>query len=214
MFEADKIQAEDEFEADRKILRDKMITTAVEKRRKLTDEKSSITLIDSNDKTSTRISLRKRSNNTKESKESTSYIKKLNPPHVEYSLQETEIIEDINLIQKGMSNNSSFSKFSTITTVVTRSSSTSTSTSNNNTSTSTSNLSDVYTDKGKLYYHTQVFDKGKEVFIEAKQENGKWQGTIVVVNPAEIHIKSSDGTKSRFSLSQIRNGKYSLTAVN
>lgn len=46
--------------------------------------------------------------------------------------------------------------------------------------------SDVYTDKGKLYYHSQVFDKGKDVFIEAKQENGKWQGTIVVVNPAEV----------------------------
>jgi len=179
------------------------------------------------------------------------YKRKLNPPHIAYSLQDNEIIEDLKLIQKGMSNTASFTKYTSVT-VTTRSmvapttsspiasaspisassSASSSSTSTTTTTTTTAmattttttttmttptpnnNQSDVYTDKGKLYYHNEIFDKGKDVFVESKQESGKWQGTLVVVNPAEIHIKSADGTKSRFPLSQLRNGKYSLTAVN
>jgi len=200
MFEAEKMQAEDEFEADRNVLRDRMMTSAVEKRRKLSDEKTSLNITDVNDGGIPHVSLRKHSN-LKESKEQP-YKRRLHPTtHVAYVLKENEILEDLNVIQKGMSSNSlSFTKY-TVSVVAPKPSSISSST-------------DVYTDRGKLYYHGQVFDKGKDVFIEAKHENGKWQGTIVVCNPAEIHIKSIDGTKSRFSLSQLRNGKYTVTPVN
>jgi hypothetical protein len=51
--------------------------------------------------------------------------------------------------------------------------------------------SDVYTDRGKLYYYNQVFERGREVLIEAKQDKweqqtNKWQGSLVVVNPSEV----------------------------
>lgn len=45
---------------------------------------------------------------------------------------------------------------------------------------------DVYADRGRLYYHHQIFEKGKDVFIEAKHEAGKWHGVIVMINPQEV----------------------------
>lgn len=46
--------------------------------------------------------------------------------------------------------------------------------------------SDVYVDKGKLHYFNQIFEKGNEVNIESKVESGRWQGVLVVINPAEV----------------------------
>lgn len=80
--------------------------------------------------------------------------------------------------------------------------------------------SDVYADKGKLYYHKETFEKGMEVSVEVKQPSnpeiasgGTWRGVIVSVNPAEIQIRANDGNKSRFSLAQLRSGKYSISFV-
>ena len=37
---------------------------------------------------------------------------------------------------------------------------------------------------------------------------------ISYIYKKKIHIRSPDGTKSRFPMSQIRNGKFTLTAAN
>lgn len=121
----------------------------------------------------------------KDSKEQPTYRRRLNPPHISYTLKETEISEDLNLIMKASSNFSSISK-------------------------ERNKPLEVYADRGKLHYFAQVIEKGKEVFIESKSENGKWSGLLVAINPAEIQIKNHDGTKSRFSLSQLRSGKITL----
>jgi len=70
---------------------------------------------------------------------------------------------------------------------------------------------DVYTDRGRLYYFNQVFEKGRDISIESQQETGRWHGSLVAVNPTEIHIKSADGTKSRFTVSHLRSGRYTIT---
>jgi len=185
IFQAEKKQCEDEYKTDKKNLREKMMAITLEKRKKLMDEKNTMNLTDGTERVTR--ALRKRGI-SKDSKDQAAYKRRLNPPHINYILKDTEIHEDLSLIQKA-SNHPTYGKIDHI----------------------GKNPSDVYTDRGRLYYHNQIFEKGKEVEIEAKHENGKWIGVIVVVNPAEIHIKSPDGTKSRFSLSQLRNGRYTIS---
>jgi len=209
IFLAEKKQAEDEYKADKKTLREKMMNTAMEKRKKLLEEKSTMNLTDfsdGNERMMTRTTRSKRGN--KDAKEQPSYKRRLNPPHINYTLKENEIAEDIGLIQKASVNQPSFPKHTT---------------NNNNITKPTlpptlpSEIQrDIYTDRGKLFYYNQVFEKGKDIFVECKQiENtGRWHGVIVLVNPAEIHIRSPDGTKSRFPLTQLRYGKYTISAAN
>jgi len=183
IFEAEQKQAEDEYRSDKKALKEKMMNIAVEKRKKLVDEKSNMNItVDSGERVMTRT-LRKRGKNDAKD-QSSSYKRRLNPPHISYTLKEGEILEDLSLIQKA---HPTYGKWG-----------------------SKNNL-EVYTDRGRLYYHNQTFEKGKEVFIESKHENGKWHGAIVMVSPSEIHIRSTDGTKSRFPLAQLRSGRYSLS---
>lgn len=164
-----------------------MLNNTQEKKRKLIEEKNTMSL---NSTTVTGVARHLRSRKLKDIKEPIQFKRRLNPPHINYTLKDSEIIEDINLIQKSISLHPSFGKWGRKST------------------------EEVYTDRGKLYYHNQIFEKGKDVFVEAKNESGKWHGTIVAVNPAEIHIKSPDGTKSRFLLTHLRNGKYNITLIN
>lgn len=186
VFEAEKRQAEDEFKHEQKFLKEKMMEIALEKKKKLEEDRSTMNLMgDVTDKSAKRALRPKRS---KEQKDAQTYKRRLNPPHINYSLKESEISEDLILIQKTSANHP-LGKFER------------------------GRTNDVYTDKGKLCYHNQVFEKGKEVVIEAKHESGKWQGILVSINPAEIHVKSPDNTKSRFSISQLRNGRYTIIAL-
>jgi len=185
IFQAEKSQAEDEFLSDQKALSEKMVNSILEKKKKLIDEKNTLTISDGPEKIIRRT--RPKRGKDKENKDQSNYRRRLNPPHISYTLKESEISEDLNLIIKQAPSNSS-------------------SKDQNNKSL------EVFADRGKLHYFNQVFEKGKDVFIESKSENGRWTGTIVAINPAEIHIRNPDGTKSRFSLHYLRNGKYTITS--
>jgi hypothetical protein len=76
-------------------------------------------------------------------------------------LRENEILEDLSIIQKAVSSHPSYGKWP-------------------------KKNDEVFADRGKLYYHNQVFEKGRDVFIEARSENAKWHGQIIAVNPAEV----------------------------
>jgi len=167
---------------------------ALEKKKKLIEEKTTMSLnADGTERIMTRT-LRKRGT-IKDAKDQGAYKKRLNPPNINYQLRENEIADDLGTIQRALPINTPALAATTRYAPGKLS-------------------SEVYTDRGRLYFHSQVFEKGRDVFIESKQENGKWHGVIIVVNPAEIHIKSVDGTKSRFSMSQLRNGRYAIMAAS
>eukprot|EP01114_Cavostelium_apophysatum_P023047 TRINITY_DN8560_c0_g3_i1.p1 TRINITY_DN8560_c0_g3~~TRINITY_DN8560_c0_g3_i1.p1 ORF type:complete len:404 (+),score=100.29 TRINITY_DN8560_c0_g3_i1:231-1442(+) len=197
LFEAEKRQAEEDYKVDIKNLREKMLDNTLERKRKLVEEKNTMNIsADGTERVMTRT-LRRRGG-IKDTKDTASYKKRLNPPSINYTLKEAEISDDLSVLLRNTANSSY----------------------NNNSSSSTitrfstlpaAKASDVYADKGKLHYHSQIFEKGKDIFVEAKQESGKWYGVLVVISPAEIHIKSADGTKSRFSLAQLRSGRYSIS---
>ena len=281
LFESEVIQAEEEFKIDKKGLREKMLTNAIDKKRKLIEEKNTINLSEG---AAERIMTRTLRSNKRSKDNTNNYKRRVNPPHIIYTLKDQEIMEDLNniLVLNNSNNNinNSNNNNNTLTSTINYSNISAINTSNiqnninttipininnnnnnnninsglqspnnyssnnnnnnnsppnknttnnnginnninnntinnnnnsNNSSNSSNSNSDVYADKGKLHYHGQVIDKGADVTVESKVEGGRWQGMIIVVNPAEIHIKSPDGTKSRFSLSQLRNGKYSLS---
>jgi len=210
IFLAEKKQAEDEYKADKKALREKMMNTAMEKRKKLLEEKNTMNLTDFSDGTERMMTRTTRSKRgSKDSKEQPNYKRRLNPPHINYTLRENEIGEDIGLIQKAAANLPSYGKHPPPPPTVNVPS-------KPISVASTFIGQDVYTDKGKLFYYSQIFEKGRDIFVESKQAetSGKWHGVIVVINPAEIIIRSPDGTKSRFSLIMVRNGKYTIQAAN
>lgn len=249
IFESEKKQAEDEFKLEKRNLKDRMLTVALEKRKKLVEEKLNLILTD---KYSSR-NLRKRSSNiletvptiviptpasvapanngsttptngTSGNPDSPNFSRRrLNPPQINYTLKDSEILEDLALIQKGTallnanshipqahahlsassSRGSGFNSKSFFSTSIPR--------------TESYHHPDVYSEHGKLHYHNMVLEKGKEIAVQAGPENdedpnGKWIGSIVLVNPAEIHVKTSDGTKNRFLLSHLRTGKYTIAA--
>jgi len=175
-FSSEKKQAEEEFKADKKELREKMINTILEKKRKLTEEKSTLNLTEGSDiPVNTRLRTRRQSTHQ--------ILKKKEPtlPDILYTLNDSEILEDITAIQKGLIAEQSVA---------------------------------VSVERGALVYKGQPFEKGRDVLIESTGSNHKWHGVIVNINPSEIHLKSVDGSKSRFSLSQMRNGKYSIVTAN
>jgi len=182
--DAEKKQCEDECKSETKNIRERMMAITLAKRKRLMEEKKSMNFTYGTERGT--HPLKKRGI----SKDQATGKRRSNPPQINYILKETEIHEDLSLIQKALSRPSKFIEHIG------------------------KSPSDVYSDKGRLNYHNQIFEKGKEVEIEAKNENGKWVGVLVVVNPAEIHIKSSDGTKSRFSMSQLRNGRFSISLSN
>jgi len=181
IYDSEKKQAEEEYKTDKKNLRDKMLEAALEKKKKLQEDKNTISLnADGSERIMTRTLRSKRG--LKDAKEQGSYKKRVPPPSISYQLRENEITDDLSVIQKVLQNGSNGK-----------------------------GSSDVYTDRGRLYYFNQVFEKGRDVFIESEQESGKWHGSLVAVNPTEIHIRSADGTKSRFTLSHLRSGRYTIT---
>jgi len=110
--------------------------------------------------------------------------RRLNPPHINYALREPEMLEDIELINKALG----------MPTKVTPN----------------PGSHDVFVDRGVLNFEGSSFEKGQEIIVSDRNDQ-TWTGTLVVVNPAEIHIRVADGSKSRFSLQAMRNSKFKIS---
>eukprot|EP01117_Protostelium_nocturnum_P019844 TRINITY_DN86_c0_g2_i1.p1 TRINITY_DN86_c0_g2~~TRINITY_DN86_c0_g2_i1.p1 ORF type:complete len:232 (+),score=101.19 TRINITY_DN86_c0_g2_i1:90-785(+) len=100
VYEAEKAQGEDEYKRERNELKEKMLNSAIEKKKKLVEEKSSMNPSDG-ERVNTRTSARKRGG-AKEmnTKDVPSVKRKFNPPQLNYNLKESEISDDLALIQK------------------------------------------------------------------------------------------------------------------
>ncbi|PRP82638.1 suppressor of defective silencing 3-like [Planoprotostelium fungivorum] len=175
IFAAEKQQGEDEYDNEKKSLQEKMINTVQEKKKKLLDEKTTAEEKNVNARTS------QRKRNGKELKDGGSIKRKLNPPHILYTLREDEIKEDLAIIHKGHPYKNKAAQ------------------------------ADVYAERGKLFLEGNSFEKGQHVKIESQTDNNVWKGIITFVSPAEIHLKGESGVQSRFTLTQLKSRRYVIS---
>jgi len=104
VFSADLKQADDEFISDKNNLKKSMMAITEDKQNKLASEKNTLNLTIPERitrSTAQRESKRKRSTL---SKDQSNGKRRLNPSHINYSLRDNEIMEDLKLIQKASSN--------------------------------------------------------------------------------------------------------------
>lgn len=104
-FESEKKQAEDEFQNEKRELKEKLAKNILKKRNQLEEEKNTMNLIDGPEiRVSTR-SLRKRGKDSKSDKEKQNgqFKRPLFAPEIRTELSENEINEDFEAIKKGLS---------------------------------------------------------------------------------------------------------------
>eukprot|EP01096_Ripella_sp_DP13-Kostka_P012058 TRINITY_DN4963_c0_g1_i1.p1 TRINITY_DN4963_c0_g1~~TRINITY_DN4963_c0_g1_i1.p1 ORF type:complete len:348 (-),score=183.96 TRINITY_DN4963_c0_g1_i1:55-1074(-) len=100
-YQAEKQQADDDLNVDKQAYKQKLVSAIEKKMQKLDEEKNTMSLGESRP---TR-QLRKRGKET-ENKE---YVRRrLNPPHINYTLRDAEIYEDLDLIVKNRPSDSNF----------------------------------------------------------------------------------------------------------
>eukprot|EP01115_Flamella_aegyptia_P002278 TRINITY_DN136298_c0_g1_i1.p1 TRINITY_DN136298_c0_g1~~TRINITY_DN136298_c0_g1_i1.p1 ORF type:complete len:199 (-),score=33.66 TRINITY_DN136298_c0_g1_i1:88-684(-) len=99
-FEAEKQQAQDEYENDKKQLKYKMLQSISDKISEIEEEKKLMNITDDENKEAPNRQLRSRK---KEKEKEVNYnprVKKLNPSHINFTLQDSEIYEDLNYMHK------------------------------------------------------------------------------------------------------------------
>jgi len=99
MFEVEKQQAEEEFATEKRLLKDRLLNTILEKKKKITEDKMTMNITDTTDARSTR-QLRRRGGQPPP--QPTTVKKKITPPSINYTLKDTEIQEDLNAIFKNV----------------------------------------------------------------------------------------------------------------
>lgn len=106
MFQAELKQATDEFEAEKRHLRNKMLSALQTQMAKLEDEKNTITLVAdaSESRSSARLSRKK----TKDQSIKDFTHKKSQPSHISFTLRDSEVYEDLNYMSKCQPTDSNF----------------------------------------------------------------------------------------------------------
>jgi len=103
MYEAEKRQAEDEFKSEKEELKRRLLNEIIDKQRKLEEEKSSMSLEDGSETRSnfTR-KLRRRAYEPTPTAASANQLRKKHTPQINYTLKESEIMEDLYSIRRGL----------------------------------------------------------------------------------------------------------------
>jgi len=103
MFEAEKRQAEDEFKAEKEDLKRRLLNEIIEKQRKLEEEKNSISLEEGSEtRNNFTRKLRRRQYEPTPSSSTTNQLRKKHTPQINYTLKESEILDDLYSIRRGL----------------------------------------------------------------------------------------------------------------
>jgi len=191
MCEAERKQADDEFESDNLNVKEELMQLLQERQKKLEEEKNTLNLAEPGaeaDRLPNPRSLRRRGGGKEALQTERERIKKKPtlPPHINYALKDTEIQDDMAAIAKAFVAAGRDTR---------------------------SKLNEIFTDKGIFHYYEREFEKGSSISVQAakdpdKKENEAWSGVISLVNPQEIQLKTNDGARQRITLAQFRSGKY------
>eukprot|EP00026_Physarum_polycephalum_P014131 Phypoly_transcript_14608.p1 GENE.Phypoly_transcript_14608~~Phypoly_transcript_14608.p1 ORF type:complete len:275 (+),score=56.87 Phypoly_transcript_14608:100-924(+) len=97
MFEAERLQAEEECTTEKRLLKDRLINTILDKKKKISEDKMTMNITDPTDTRTNTRQLRRRGA-PPPPPPVTQTKKKLTPPSINYTLKDTEIQEDLNAI--------------------------------------------------------------------------------------------------------------------
>jgi len=100
MYQAEVKQAADEFEAEKRHLRNRMISALQTQMGKLEDEKNTITLVAEGSAAESRSSARLSRKKTKDQSIKEFTHKKTQPSHINFALRDSEVYEDLNYMSK------------------------------------------------------------------------------------------------------------------
>jgi len=187
-FNAEKKQAEDEYESDKQTLKERMIQALNERQRKLEEEKNTLSLTDGATDIRNAVPSGRNLRSQKKGKENFTAVvnqrRKLAPSHISYTLKESEIQEDLAAIQKSAAFRDR------------------------------QKANEIGCDRGALRYYDKLFEKGMLLTVEAVDgREPTVSGVLVGVTPTEMQIRNPDGTKARYALTVLRAGKYTVRLV-
>jgi len=187
-FNAEKKQAEDEYESDKQTLKERMIQALNERQRKLEEEKNTLSLTDGATDIRNAVPSSRNLRSQKKGKENFTAVvnqrRKLAPSHISYTLKESEIQEDLAAIQKSAAFRDR------------------------------QKANEIGCDRGALRYYDKLFEKGMLLTVEAVDgREPTVSGVLVGVTPTEMQIRNPDGTKARYALTVLRAGKYTVRLV-
>ena len=197
IYEAETKQIQDEFENEKALLKEKMIHQNSDKTKKIMEEKNLLNLVDSE-----KHKTRKRGAREDKSHKNQHNVPLHNPPSIEYTLNDHDILEDLAMIKKAVQCHPTYTRLERSGMV-----------SNFNTrEIPTKRINqEVFVSKGRLHYFDTVLDKGMEISISSSLcHTAKWTGVICDITPAEIQITTPETTKARFSLSHLRTKKIQI----
>lgn len=118
--------------------------------------------------------------------------RKPSPAQINYFLDETDIMEDLRIINK-VSGKPFNKKLSS-----------------NPTPNPIQSMSEIKIDDGRLFYDKRWFHRNQPIFVESK-DTGKFSAVITAVGTQEIWVrKISDNQKLRIYVSQLQKGRYIL----
>jgi len=185
MFVSDKQQAEEELQMEKEIIKERMIQALQDRQRKLEDDKFTMSLHDGGTDIRGAANPSRNLRSTKKGKENAALLnhraKKLNPSHINYTLKETEIGEDLALIQKALI------------------------------SRDRAKANEIFVERSQLHYYEKIFEKGTSVTVESVDgKEPAVSGLIALITPQEIQVKAADGNKARVTIQQLRIGRYNL----
>ncbi len=193
VYEAEVSQAEKDLALDRKHLKKKMLDSLQMRLEELEEEKRNVSVVDFNAKKAAEESLAGQPKKKKPKPELAPVItmadgrrKRLNPPHVNYSIRDTEIYNDLHLLKRS-AGGLPRAQLEAV-------------------------LYDVYAsgNDGLVYYNTD-FIVGHPLIVADREARLVYTGVLERVSPVEILVKPNSGSPVQsIELAKLRDGELSL----
>jgi hypothetical protein len=202
-YEAEVVQHESEGRDELRKLRDRLVNAVLERKKELLEEKNVMTLgggggTNAGTRANTRT-LRRRGAHGSDTVApglpaplvASSARRRVNPPHINYALRETEVYEDVEAIrhQLGQTSNSSAAQRAAA---------------------ASSHPVDVIVDRSSITINGKKFERTEHVTVTNRADQ-RWTGHLLSINSAELQLRSSLGERSRFAIAQFRSGKLAMT---
>mmetsp|Transcript_6917 Transcript_6917/g.22216 ORF Transcript_6917/g.22216 Transcript_6917/m.22216 type:complete len:316 (-) Transcript_6917:69-1016(-) len=202
-YESEVVQHESEGRDELRKLRDRLVNAVLERKKELIEEKNVMTLggggsSSAGTRANTRT-LRRRGAHGSDAVApglpaplvASSARRRVNPPHINYALRETEVYEDVEAIRHQLGQSSTLSAAQRA-------------------AAAASHPVDVVVDRSSITINGKKFERTELVTVTNRADQ-RWTGHLLSINSAELQLRSSLGERSRFAIAQFRSGKLALT---
>lgn len=192
VYEAEVAQAEKELQTDRKHLKKKMLEALQSRVEELEEEKKDLSVAEFNERKAAEEVMAVQPKKKKAKPEAAPVVtgpdgrrRRLNPPHVNYSIRDAEIYSDMHLLRKPLPR----AQLENI-------------------------LYDVYASSNDaLIYYDKRFEVGQGVIVADREGKQIYHGNVTVVSPVEVKIQvggNAGASTQSIELSKLREGELTL----